>query len=113
MARDILAKLFAILEDERRALLTARYDALPGLAAQKDKYLRGLELTPPAKTTLQALKTKMRENQDLITAALRGVEAARKRITALEDVRDRLTTYDPSGNMSLMPNTQKTFEKKA
>ena len=56
---------------------------------------------------------KMHENQALITAALRGLEAARKRIAALEDVRDVLTTYDPSGKISLMPTTQKTVEKKA
>jgi hypothetical protein len=52
-------------------------------------------------------------HMSLIAAALRGVETARKRVEALEDVRDVLTTYDPFGKMTLTSKAQKTVEKKA
>jgi len=113
MAADPLTQLFAILADERQVLLSARYEVLPDLAVAKERCLQHLALKPPPKKALQTLKSQIGENQGLIAAALRGVDTARKRIEALEDVRDVLTTYDPSGKMTLTTTAQKTVEKKA
>ncbi len=113
MARDTLNELLSILAEERQALLCARYDALPAIAVAKDLCLQELSRMPFAKSALFDVKKKVDENQNLITAALRGVDAARKRIAALEDVRDVLTTYGPSGKVSVMPNAKNTIEKKA
>ena len=113
MARDFQTELFSILAEERQALLNAHYGSLPAIAAAKDQCLQALGQSLPPRAVLLAFKTQIEENQQLIKAELRGVDAARKRIAALEDVRDVLTTYDPSGKVSLMPNTQTTIEKKA
>jgi hypothetical protein len=113
MTDNVLAQLFTVLADERAALLSADYGALSDLAAAKEEYLQGLNRTPPPKDVLRTLKAQISENQGLIAAALRGVDAARRRIAALEDVRDVLTTYDPSGKVTQTPTTHKTLEKKA
>jgi hypothetical protein len=113
MADNTLTQLFALLADERHALLGARYDALAEIAVTKERCLQHLARTPPSKKGLQTLKSRLSENQRLIAAALRGVETARKRVEALEDVRDVLTTYDPFGKMTLTSKAQKTVEKKA
>lgn len=113
MADDPVTQLFAILADERRALLGAHYDVLPELAVTKELSLQRLALKPPPKKVLQSLKSQISENQSLIVAALRGVETARKRMEALEDVRDVLTTYDPTGKVTLTSTAQKTVEKEA
>ena len=93
--------------------MAARYDELAEVAAKKQTCLERLSVDPPNKTAINALKERMKQNQSLITAALCGVAAARDRLNALENVRDGLTTYDQSGNMSLVPTTQNRVEKKA
>jgi uncharacterized protein involved in exopolysaccharide biosynthesis len=113
MPHDAQTQLFTILDEERQALLHALYDQLPAIAESKGRCLESLSQTAPTKETLRALKAQIAENQQLITAALRGVAAGRKRIATLENVRDVLTTYDPSGKMTLLPTNQKTVEKKA
>jgi len=113
MPHNAQTQLFTILDEERCALLHAQYDQLPAIAESKRRCLERLSRTSPTKDTLRSLKARIAENQQLITAALRGVAAGRERIAALENVRDVLTTYDPSGKMSLLPTNQKTVEKKA
>lgn len=110
---DAVAKLCQLFEDERHALLCADYSALGDLAARKEQYLSDLTADPPDSTTLTDIKSRLTENQRLISAALRGVAAATERLGALEAVRDGLTTYDPSGKMASITTTQRRFEKKA
>ncbi len=113
MPNENLAILHTLLDHEREAILAARYDELAHIAAKKITSLERLTFDPPDHKKLKALKEKMADNQNLITAALRGIAAARDRLSALENVRDGLTTYDQSGNMSLVPTPQNRVEKKA
>lgn len=108
-----LTELDSLLTRERLAILAAQYDELAEIAGQKIACLKRLDADPPDQTSLKELKALMDANQSLISAALRGVAAARDRVAALESVRDSLTTYDKSGKVSLVQTARKRVEKKA
>ena len=113
MQRNEISKLNDVLAREREALLSADYSALAPLAAIKEKLLQDMIILPPPSKELAGLKAKMQTNLELTSAALRGVAAAQERLTALETVRDGLTTYDQSGKVALVPRNKRSLEKKA
>jgi hypothetical protein len=52
-------------------------------------------------------------NQALLAAALKGISAARLRLTALKAVRDGLQVYDQSGRFAASPVTRPDLVRKA
>lgn len=113
MKHSPLNELRAVLTRERTALLGGTYDDLPDLAEKKGQLLDALARSSPDRSDLRRIKRKMDQNQDLIAAALRGVGAAKERISALEAVRNGLMTYDQSGQVALVTKPTQSFEKKA
>jgi len=113
MQRSALDRLSEVLAIERTALLSADFPALAPLATMKEQLLQDLLQSPPANGELTDLRSKMQRNLDLTSAALRGVAAAQERISALETVRDKLTTYDQNGNVALVSQRRRTIERKA
>lgn len=86
--------LLALLEEERRLLLAADWDALEGLWPRKAAALGGLAGATPAEGA--RLAEGLARNQALLAAAVEGVREALRRRAALREAR-QLVTYDATG----------------
>ena len=89
------AGLEGILDETRKALMAGDLAALAGLALAAEQTLTRLkpDCTPEA---AERLAQKARPNERLITAALRGMKAATRRVRELTDD-GRFSTYDANG----------------
>jgi flagellar biosynthesis/type III secretory pathway chaperone len=110
---DLTDDMHSILDDERTALLTARYEALVPLESAKTALLAQFAQATTSQEQLVGIKKKMDENQGLLEAAIAGTQAARDRIEALRNVRQGLSVYDKSGNLAMVPSQQSVVERKA
>lgn len=113
MAPDVIADLHALLDDEKAAILDARFVALPALEAAKAHLLAELKEINPEQRHLLQIKAKLDENQSLLLSAIKGVSAARDRIAALHHVQQGLSVYDASGHLATVPAHHRGIEKKA
>ena len=113
MQAKFLLDLRTLLADEKAALLGARYDALQSLSDAKAELLLQLSDHSLARETLEELQTAINTNQKLLSAAIKGVGAAKERLTALQDVRTGLSVYDQNGAMNVKSTARSTIEKKA
>lgn len=86
--------LAALLEEERRLLLAADWDALDALWPQKAAALGGLAAATPAEGA--RLAEGLARNQALLAAAVEGVREALRRRAALREAQG-LVTYDAGG----------------
>ncbi|MFQ1700429.1 flagellar protein FlgN [Loktanella agnita] len=101
------------MDEERTAIKTASFDALQPLAAAKQKLFDQMRLADMAKDDLDLIRERQSENQALLAAAISGVNAARNRITELQNVREGLSVYNRSGQMNKVPTRLPELEKKA
>lgn len=113
MGADLIADIHSILDDEKLAILHARFIALPPLEEAKISLLAELSQAKHSNATLAILKAKLDENQELLASAITGVTAARRRIDALQSVRQSLSIYDQSGKLAVVSNNYRDVEKKA
>jgi flagellar biosynthesis/type III secretory pathway chaperone len=113
MLHNLTQDMHSILDDERKALLAARYEALVPLESAKADLLTQLAQTTSSKEELASIKKKMDENQSLLAAAIAGTQAARERFDALRNVRRGLSVYDKSGTLAMVPSQQNAVERKA
>jgi hypothetical protein len=85
-----------LLDLERRLILAGTIGDLARTNRQKTPLLLQLAGSPDPKT-LARLRTKAARNQELLQAALRGLEAAKTRIARLSLGGAPLRTYGPDG----------------
>ncbi|MBR2573341.1 MAG: flagellar protein FlgN [Loktanella sp.] len=112
--RDSTAtELRSLLETEIAAILAGQYDVLDDLAARKDQLFHELQQAPRAAADLRAISRMLARNQALLAAALKGISAARLRLTALKAVRDGLQVYDQTGRFAASPVTRPDLVRKA
>jgi superfamily II DNA/RNA helicase len=67
----------------------------------------------PTVETLRRIKERLENNQNLNSAAIHGMKTAKARLADLENVRDHLTTYTPSGGVTIVPTKPSRVEKKS
>ena len=113
MKDDVLTRLNALLDEDRALLLKGSYAGLPQLAAAKEDCLSALTTAKFGLDDLRAVIARLDSNQCMTSSALRGIAAARARVSDLETVRDRLTTYDPTGKVQVVATPKSRVEKKA
>jgi len=113
MSARLLLDLRSLLQDEKAALLEARYDALAALADSKADLLTQLSTQDIPKEALADIQRMVERNQKLLSAAQRGVAAARDRLLAIQEVRQGLSVYDQSGSLEIKPQRAGTLERKA
>lgn len=113
MQTDLLEQMDQLLAAEKVALMTANYDALASLEQQKAQTLVALSKEPQSEQALDKIRTRIAENQALLSAAINGIASARQRFDALNNVQNGLTVYDQFGRMEVVPSQQSVFEKKA
>ncbi|SFR51696.1 hypothetical protein SAMN04488005_2463 [Yoonia tamlensis] len=108
-----ITALIATLQAERAALQSGKFGQLLALENTKSAQLQALENRQPSKQSIQTIRDMLAQNQRLFAAAIAGVNAARKRIDALQTVRSGLNIYDQSGALAMVPVQQSAVEKKA
>ena len=114
MAGDAPADdLSVLLEDERIALREGRLDALPDLAARKERLVALLSADPPAPALARRLSLALDRNRDLIAAAADGLGRARDRIADIRAGEERLGTYGADGRKAAITRPRRSFETKA
>lgn len=113
MHDSAVASLLKVLKAERVAIQSGKFELLLGLEEQKAAQLQILETMSPPLKELRMIRPKLIENQQLLSAAIAGVKAARDRIEALQNVRSGLSVYNESGTMATVPMRQTAIEKKA
>jgi hypothetical protein len=110
MAVDkIFEELGALLGKERKALRTGSFASLATIVTLKTALLDQLEceLRLGDFPQLEAIKKHSDANQRLLESALRGIEVARARVTAIKTASASLQTYDSQGrakSILTMPN---------
>ncbi|ARU02599.1 flagellar protein FlgN [Yoonia vestfoldensis] len=113
MRDPTIAQLRSLLEAETTAILAGQYAVLDDLAARKDQLFDDLQQAPRTATDLRAISGLLTRNQALLAAALKGISAARLRLTALKAVRDGLQVYDQSGRFAASPVARPDLVRKA
>lgn len=106
-------ELLDLLEEERVAIRTSAFDVLEPIGAAKVQLFDQVTLTGASKEELAKIQSRLAANQALLASAIAGVNAARDRIEALQNVREGLNVYDRSGQMARVPTPRREMEKKA
>ena len=113
MSDETVGRILALLDSERQMLLRGGYGDLAGLLETKVQLFDTLASTAPSRADVKTIRRKLAENQSLLSAAMRGVGAARDRLTALQNVREQLNTYDQSGRLARVSTTRPAVTRKA
>ncbi len=100
--------LAALLEEERRAILSGRWEALGSLARRKEVALAAAD-----GTGLAPLAAGLARNQALLAAAIDGVREVGRRRAALASSRAGLVTYDARGTRAELPLAPPKIERRA
>lgn len=91
-----LSTLETVLEEQKRALLAADFDALTGIPERLEQAIERLSSHPPPASDLARLAARAAGNAQLIEAARRGIARTRRRIEGKAG--PALTTYDARGH---------------
>ena len=103
---DAVGDLMAVLEQERAAILSARFEAMDEIIARKDALTAAVEAhlagEPPAlsdsqKAALSRLDQAVRRNAALLEHARNGVVLAQKRIEQIRTRAGEVGVYDSAG----------------
>ena len=94
---DITDALEDLIDQERAAILAGALDDVSKIAIEKERIIGRLEITACDPATLGRLRKKSKRNQQLLTAALRGVRAVMSRLNILRNGPGEMNTYDQSG----------------
>lgn len=108
-----LASLLALLQSEAEAVITGQYAVIDSLAGRKLALFQQLGQAQATSDDLRLLRDALARNQSLFAAAIRGANAAKDRLADLRKVRAGLQVYDPSGQLTIAPQTRPDMVRKA
>lgn len=94
---DLTARLKALVEAEKEALLVGDLQRIEELMAEKSELAEALNDSPPQVSELAPLRAALARNQELFDKALEGVQSVIARVSAMHQVRKSLDTYDAQG----------------
>jgi len=106
-------ELMLVLEAEKDALIKGDLLALSELSAKKQALETALETESFSEKQLRRIALKAAENERLFLSAIRGVKAARTRLSDMADVRSGLSLYTKDGAKMRVPRGGKSLQKKA
>ena len=106
------AALLSLLEEERAAITTAAFSALPGLAHQKVDLAKSVTATGTRPADMMQIDRCLRRNARLLAAACEGIGAAQDRLAALKDVRNGLNLYTAAGDRTTVARRPGALEHK-
>lgn len=107
-ADDIVARLDALFESERDALLKGRLSEIQSVSDEKEQLFDALAASRPtpadAGPWLAHLRDKAIRNERLLDASMEGLRAAQARLTSLRERPEGFRTYDASGRQCDLPD---------
>lgn len=110
----IIAKLDALLEDERAALLSGDLERIGAGVAEKERLIDALGAAQDRQHDLTALQAKVVRNQGLLDGALQGIRSVAARMATYRQVRKSMDTYDGQGRKYTIPGeVTRTVQKRA
>lgn len=104
--------LLALLLREREVLLQGQLPDLAPLAAAKERLVAAFEAVPPAPEAARHIALAAREVETLLAAAMRGVDAARRRLDLARAGGPALSTYTAEGRAEIHPAAQGSLERR-
>ncbi|MFD2172995.1 hypothetical protein [Rhodobacter lacus] len=108
---DRIAKVIDLLRLEKDVIRNAEFAALPDLVARKEAALADLEGTPAR--LLLGVQQMALENQRLLDAALKGVQAVRKRLAEIRQSARSYQSYDAQGRARKIGPESGSVERRA
>ena len=110
LARGKLRQLLAVMEMERKVLLSGPLGDLAKISAKRDFLLESLVAGGPVSqrilaTRLADIKTMAARNGALLKASMEGMKDARKVIVNMEESLNQLDTYSRNGGKVLVAQT--------
>lgn len=109
-----LAELFALLDEERQAILTSRYDRLSPLVARKERLLAELNAAGHRPEVLRRVGQEISRNQSVLAAATAGLRDALARLGERRKVAAGFATYGRDGRLNTVKGRKATrLERKA
>lgn len=91
-----------LLDKERTAILSGALQEMGQLAGEKERVLVADGMFVPDQGTLNRLRRKAARNQQLLTAAIRGVRAVTSRLDVLRNGPGEMNTYDRAGQRTTL-----------
>lgn len=111
---DITDALEDLLDKERAAILSGSLESMGRIAVEKERILDGNNLTAPNQGVLNKLRRKAARNQQLLSAAIRGVRAVSSRLDILRNGPGEMNTYNHKGqSTTLNSRHQGTLHRRA
>ncbi len=102
-----------LLQSERELLLAGAFDGLAELGERKTRALAELGDWGLDAERLESISRLVSRNQGLLSAAIRGVEAARRQIATASKASGSLATYDNHGQKTELAKAPGGLERKA
>jgi len=110
----LAAKLDALLETERTALLRGDLKAIAAGVQEKERLIVAFEALDAPHAGLADLQAKVRRNQALFDGALQGIRSVALRIASFRRIRKSMDTYDQQGRKQTIPgDVVRKVEKRA
>lgn len=106
-----IARVVDILRLEKDVIRNAEFAALPELVSRKEAALADLEGTPAR--LLVGVRQMALENQRLLDAALKGVQAVRKRLSEIRAAARSYQSYDQNGRARKIGPESGSVERRA
>lgn len=105
--------LTLLLAEERSAVIIGDFAKLTALTPKKESLLEALVATNLPARKMAELAKNIDKNQTLLSAAMRGIEAAQNRMAILEKVRTGSNVYSRNGQVTQMTSENPTLKRKA
>jgi len=99
---DIIDTLEDLIDKERAAILAGALDEVSRLSIEKEQVMGQQALAACNPETLDRLRKKTARNQQLLTAAIRGVRSVMSRLNILRNGPGEMNTYDQSGQRTTL-----------
>jgi flagellar biosynthesis/type III secretory pathway chaperone len=106
-------RLIALLKAERQALRRGRLDEVAAMAGEKAMLVERVERNRPRPQTVRRIAQMAADSLRQLDAALRGIRAARARITSLAAPPSLMPSYDGQGRAQPIGTADSAVERRA
>lgn len=110
----MIARLDALLDDERAALLSGDLGRIAAGVEEKERLIDALNAIGGRQQDLGTLQAKLVRNRGLLDGALQGIRSVAARMATYRQIRKSMETYDRQGRKHTIPgDVAHTVQKRA
>lgn len=113
MSKDSVRELRLVLAAERACLISGKLEQLTEIAQRKILVADKIQAVPPDLHRLHEVLAMAKENQTLVLEALKGVQAAQSRLTAIRKSGLGMASYTARGEFKLLDQGLCRIEKRS